>query len=95
VPDVGAKIGEADPLEGVAVPWAAGSFNACFERLLCLWIPKGICLKRNSWPELTMDSRGIWKDGKMHSQEAVGGAGFPAQLCYDGLIHPKDHWASA
>jgi hypothetical protein len=46
VPD--AKIGgDAEPpLEGVAVP-TAGSFNACFERFECLWIPKGICLMRN------------------------------------------------
>ncbi len=36
-----------EPLEGEFVPCAAESFNACFERLLCLWIPKGICLMRN------------------------------------------------
>jgi hypothetical protein len=32
----------AEPLDGVPVPCAAVSFNACFERLLCLFIPKGI-----------------------------------------------------
>jgi hypothetical protein len=46
--DSSAKTGEAEssvadsPLKGVAVPCAAGSFNACFEQLLCMFLLNGI-----------------------------------------------------
>ena len=53
MPDA-AKLGEEAEGDSVcvcagAVPCTAEeeSFNACFERLLCLWIPKGICLMNN------------------------------------------------
>jgi hypothetical protein len=84
-----AKVEEEEEAEGASfcagtVPCTAAeeeSFNACFERLLCLWIPKGICLMNNivagAHDRVFSTKYGVWCKYPLHSQRAdclLGGA---------------------
>ena len=81
MPDA-AKLGEE--AEGASVCVCAGavpctaedeSFNACFERLLCLWIPKGICLMNNiaagAHDRVISTKYGVGCEYPLHSQREL------------------------